>query len=150
LTSLQANIIFVLIEILLSIVRLRHGQYKFQHSELTSKREKLTHLEAKRSVESTSRSASATSSREALRKRRESSSSLNAPNLSLEEKKRQLEILLESESEEWLASLAEWIGRRTECLWEEGEDVRRDCLLLERKIRGYEAALGEVEMGGEQ
>jgi len=119
-------------------------QYKFQHSELNAKREKLSHLDAKRSVESSSRSSTTNSSRETLRKRREHSSLLNAPQLSFEEKKRQLEVLLNGD-EEWILSLPEWIERRVKRVWEEDEDVRRGCLMLERKIKGYRDALEELD-----
>ncbi|KAL3768941.1 hypothetical protein ACHAWO_004051 [Cyclotella atomus] len=131
---------------LLNSIFIQHSlQYKFQHSELQSKREKLSHLSAKVSTASTSRTSTTKFSREALRKRRDNSSSLNAPNLSLGEKKRQLEALLDGEgAEEWMAALPDWIATRAESVWEEGDDVRRECLALEKKVRGYEAAVGSV------
>ena len=135
-------------------------QYKFQHSELTSKREKLSRLDDKRSADLASRNASASSSLSSLRKRREKSSSLNAPGeLSLKEKKRRIEtVLSDADGEEWMASLPEWIGRRVECVLEEAEDVGRECRLLRRKIAGYQnvlggvdgAGMGEVNVGEEQ
>ena len=122
------------------------GQYKFQHSELNTKREKLSRLDVKVSTESSSRSASTTSSREALRKRRENSSSLNAPNLSLEEKKRQLEAFLEGEGgEEFMTSLSDWISKRIENVREEGEDIRLQCFSLEKRIAGFQRAMHSQE-----
>ena len=122
------------------------GQYKFQHSELNTKREKLSRLDAKVSTESSSRSASTTSSREALRRRRENSSSLNAPNLSLEEKKRQLEAFLEGEGgEDFMITLSDWISKRIESVCEEGEDVRRQCFSLEKRITGFQRAMHSGE-----
>jgi hypothetical protein len=47
--------------------------------------------------------------------------------------------------EEWILSLPEWIERRVKRVWEEDEDVRRGCLMLERKIKGYRDALEELD-----
>jgi hypothetical protein len=63
----------------------------------------------------------------------------------LGEKKRQLEALFEGEgAEEWVSALPDWIARRAESVWEEGDDVRKECLALEKKVRGYLAAVGSV------
>ena len=68
----------------------------------------------------------------------------------MEEKKRQIVALLEGEgAEEWMAALPEWIVKRTEGVWEESEDVRRECVALERKIYGYHAALEHEVFGGD-
>eukprot|EP00804_Cyclotella_cryptica_P028518 CCRYP_014792-RA/>CCRYP_014792-RA protein AED:0.05 eAED:0.05 QI:241/1/1/1/1/1/2/511/217 len=122
-------------------------EYKFQHSELTSKKEKLHRLDAKRNNESNTRHLSATSSREALRKRREKST-LNASiskEFSFDEKKRQLESSIGQDVEEWMASLPELIRKRTVSILEDVDDTERDCVLLRRKIAGYQNVLGVGE-----
>ena len=158
--NMEVGFVELLIIVLLPLLRLSssttkilfihiltpRGQYKFQHSELNTKREKLSRLDAKVSTESSSRSASTTSSREALRRRRENSSSLNAPNLSLEEKKRQLEAFLEGEGgEDFMITLSDWISKRIESVCEEGEDVRRQCFSLEKRITGFQRAMHSGE-----
>ena len=47
--------------------------------------------------------------------------------------------------EEFLASLTDWIAKRTEGFLEESEDVRRGCIAMEKKILGYKAAVGEAD-----
>jgi hypothetical protein len=48
-----------------------------------------------------------------------------------------------------METLPEWIVKRTEGVWEESEDVRRECVVLERKIYGYQAALEHEVFGGD-
>ncbi|KAL7516574.1 hypothetical protein ACHAWX_001574 [Stephanocyclus meneghinianus] len=122
-------------------------EYKFQHSELTSKKEKLHRLDAKRNNEANTRYLCVTSSREALRKRREKStlSASISKELSLEEKKRQLELSIGQDVEEWMASLPELIRKRAASILEDVNNTERDCDLLRRKIAGYQNALGTEE-----
>ncbi|KAL7481522.1 hypothetical protein ACHAW6_007213 [Cyclotella cf. meneghiniana] len=122
-------------------------EYKFQHSELTSKKEKLHRLDAKRNNEANTRHSCITSSREALRKRREKStlSASISKELSLEEKKRQLESSIGQDVEEWMASLPELIRKRAASILEDADNTERDCVLLTRKIAGYQNALGTEE-----
>ena len=64
----------------------------------------------------------------------------------MEEKKRQLESSIGQDVEEWMASLPELIGKRAASILEDADNTERDCVLLRRKIAGYQNVL-RTEVG---
>mmetsp|Transcript_4617 Transcript_4617/g.9614 ORF Transcript_4617/g.9614 Transcript_4617/m.9614 type:complete len:214 (-) Transcript_4617:57-698(-) len=120
---------------------------KFQHSELMGKKDKLSRIDSKRTQEATTRNVSVSASRESLRRRRELSSrnggSKYIVRISMEEKKRKLEAMLETDGgHEFFIKLPDLIKMRTEELAEDANGVEEVCVALRRRIVGYEKSLG--------
>ena len=121
-------------------------QSKFQHSELVGKKDKLSRLDSKRKQEAATRNVSMSASREALRKRRELSMKNEAvkslANIPIEEKKRKLDALAETDGgEELFSVLPELIKKRTDEVMEDTSGLEHVCAALRRRIAGYQKSL---------
>jgi len=129
-------------------------EFNFQHSELQGKREKLSRLEDKRNSEANSRNHSVSLAREMLRRLREDSSK-NGPttaysNLSTEEKRRELEQIMESSGgQEEMKNLPELVKITKTQKEEEVGNLETRNASLRRIIGGYQNALGSVSIMGQ-